>query len=130
MPILNLPGPFPHIKVTASDAPNNGTLLTIIHASSVPYAAVYLVNLDSTFAYIGRSESLGKDDSAQAKAYTNGTVRLYVSEADPGQSGTTSKVHYYDFPNAVAPEVPNNTVDQYARDQITTVKARLVSAGS
>lgn len=130
MAILNLPGPFPHIKVTASVALEDKTLVTIIHGSSVLYAATYLVNIDGTFAFIGRSETLGKDDSAQAVALRNGTVRLFVSEADPGQGGATSKVHYYDFSNAVAPVIPNYTVDQYARDQISTIKARLISAGS
>lgn len=101
------------------------TLLTVIHKNvPVQYAAVYKVYIDGSVTFIGRSEANGKDDSASAIAYENGTVRLYVSEADPGQSGSTSKVHYYDFPGAL-PNWTLRNVDQVARQDISYVNNKL-----
>lgn len=103
------------------------TLVTVIHKDiPIPQAEVYKVTRNGTVTSIGKSEGLGKDDSASAVAFYDGTVRLFVSEADPGGSGTTSKVKYYDFPNAV----PNNYDTIFVYNLIRSIQQKLYEAGS
>lgn len=102
------------------------TLLTVIHKNvPVQYAAVYRIYIDGSVSFIGRSEAFGKDDSAASVAFPNGLVRLFVSEADPGQSGTTSKVHYYDFVNGLPSDWTLRNVDQVARQDVSYVNSKL-----
>jgi hypothetical protein len=80
------------------------TLVTVVHFDvSVPYAEVHAVTPTGESRLVGRSPTtIGKVDSASAEAFPNGTVRLWVSAADPhGGSGSTSFIQYFDFPNAV-----------------------------
>lgn len=103
------------------------TLVTVVHKDiPIPQAEVYKVDRAGNVTSIGKSEGLGKDDSASAVAFVDGTVRLFVSEADPGQSGTTSKVHYYDFPNAV----PNSYDLNFIYNLVRKIQSFLYSAGS
>lgn len=130
MTLINIPGPLPIIKVQALPLPNDGALLTVIHATSVPYAAVYRVDMNDIATFIGRDEPNGKADSASSIVREDGSVEMYVSEADPNASGTTCKIHKYVFPNAVAPNYPNSAVDEFARGEIVQIKQGLTAAGS
>ncbi len=129
--IINLPGPLPIIKISIFPLPDNSIIVTAIHGVAIPYAECYLVNSSGLLVKtIGRSEPLGKDDSAFTIARPKGTVILYVSEADSGQSGATAKLHDYIFYNAVPPFSNSSSIDQYARDEITKIKKGLVIIGS
>lgn len=119
--------PLP-LKIDADILWDGSHLVTVLHNDTIPYAAVYRV-IGTTPTFIGRSTGTGKTDSGSAFAAPNGDVFLYVSQADPGQSGSTSKVYVYPFPAAVPANPGNNTsVDQYARDKIAAIQAKLYEA--
>jgi hypothetical protein len=123
--------PFP-IRINANQY-GDYTLLTVVHSTSTPYVEIYRVHRNGTKTVIGTSDGLSKDDSGVAIAYPDGTVRLYVSQADPGQSGTTSKVYFKDFPSAIPPFKPLEIQYQdilYLYDKIQKIQNKLSEAGS
>lgn len=80
-------------------------LLTFVRlAAEIPVAEVWRWQPGGAPIPIGQSEPLGKDDSAAAIALPNGDVILIVSEADPGETGMTTDLRYYVFPNAAPPD--------------------------
>jgi hypothetical protein len=80
------------------DDPAETTLVAIV-AVSLAYAEVWAEARDGTERFIGRSTGTGKVDSASPSYFADGTVRLSVSAAVPGGSGTTSYRQTFDFPN-------------------------------
>ena len=94
--------PIPGIRQTISVVDDNVTLLTAIK-TDLSAADVWAITRDGGARHIGRSTPgvIGKVDSASARAFLNGTVRLVCSAAIPGGSGTTSHVEFFDFPNAL-----------------------------
>lgn len=79
-------------------------------------ATLYRDFQNGTIQQFGQTSGTAKDDSAFAILLDNGTVKLYVSEADDGASGTTTKVRHYEFPNIFPPKPP--VTDAYARAQV------------
>lgn len=119
-------------RLTVSPIPwdDNLSLVCVVHLGVAPAVAeVYAIDRAGTARSIGRSEPIGKDDSAGARAYHDGTVRLFVAEADPtaGSSGTTTKVRFYDFPGAVPPAPPETGggADTLVREVLKVVRGAL-----
>lgn len=109
------------VRITTSRVPwTDLTLVTVVRFLGVPVptAEVFKVNRAGAAIAIGRSNLATRDDSAAAEAYDDGTVRLWVSEMDPGGGGATCHVEFYDFPNAVPPKPPSGSagVDQALRN--------------
>ena len=93
---------IPGIRQTISVVDDNVTLVTVIQIDLLS-AEVHAVNRDGTSHRIGRSEPgvIGKIDSASARAFRDGTVRLVCSAAVPGGGGATSRIEFFDFPKAL-----------------------------
>lgn len=120
------------IKVSATPLhnPAEDVLVTIVHANSVPARVeVFLVNRAGNLTALASSEVLGKDDSGSAVGYSDGTLRLFVSESDliPNSSGTTSKLVSYDFPGALPTNQPQTAVDTWARERLTVIENKLAA---
>lgn len=96
------------IKVTAykhNDAGESVLVSGINMNSGIAVAEVYAIDKSGMKRLIGSANTGGKDDSVAAIAYSDGMVRMFVSEADIAGSGTTSAVRLYDFPNMVGKSV-------------------------
>lgn len=65
----------------------------------------------------------GKDNSGCAVVYRDGTVRVFVSEALVGGSGTTSRIVFYDYPNLLPAAV---YTDAEARRLLAALTSRVV----
>jgi hypothetical protein len=111
------------------------TLVTVVHLDIAPsYAEVYRSTRSGAQVSIGKSgDLLGKVDSASSEVYADGTVRLWVAQADnvAGSSGDTNKIKYYDFPGAVPaqPPVSGSSADGFVRDRLRAVRNALLPLG-
>jgi hypothetical protein len=94
--------PIPGIRQTITIVDDNVTLVTAIK-TDLSAAEVWAVKRDGTSHRIGRSEPgvIGKVDSASARAFRDGTVRLMCSAAFPGGGGATSHIEFFDFLNVL-----------------------------
>lgn len=98
--IYNIPA---RISVSRVQNAAQTVLLTVVYLGvMVPYAEVFAVGRLGNIRSIGRSGGGGKVDSAESIAYSDGTVRLFVAQAEPGGSGSSTRIKYYDFKDAVA----------------------------
>lgn len=88
------------IPVVGSDL----TLLSTV-AITLLSAEVWKVDRNGAAERIGTTigKDIGKIDSASPSYLRDGTVRLTLSCADVGASGSTSHFEYFDFPNAIPP---------------------------
>src|SRR5262245_49826819 len=95
--------PIPGVRQTITSVDDNVTLVTAIKVD-LSAAEVWAVKRDGTSHRIGRSEPgvIGKVDSASARTFRDGTVRLICSAAIPGGGGATCHIEFFDFPNALA----------------------------
>jgi hypothetical protein len=88
--------------------------------SSAGVPRAWVVNADDTDAReipIDLS-GIGKADSVSVKVLANGSVRLLVSAAQPGQSGSTAQPVSIVVPNVFPPAPPLSAcIDQPARNQ-------------
>lgn len=130
--VLNIPGPFPLVKIQTAPLVNDQTLITVVHGTAIPYAAVYHMDAVGNITFIGRSENpTGKVDSASSVARVSGDVTLFTSQADPNASGTTSKIHAVTFSQAVPFQISGAAQDNYARAEIDRIKHGMsIGAGS
>jgi hypothetical protein len=108
---------------------DGSVLLTALHSNQ--QLSVYHV-ANNTARLIGSSNGLGKVDSGFAVALNNGTVVLFVSQADnvSGSSGSTCKVYTYAFANAVPanPGAGGSGVDSALRTKVATIQVLLNEA--
>lgn len=128
--LLPIVTPFPaNCTLTPVGDPAETMLLCAVRLSAPggARAAVWALPRNGALRFIGESEGMGKDNSACAVAYEDGTVRMAVIEADAGGSGTTQKQYVYDFPNAIPPFTRGGggTVDATARAGVAALDARL-----
>jgi len=91
------------IKVTSSLYGTNSIVCGVNMSSGVAVAECYKISRDlSAPVLLGKATAGGKDDSVSAVVFNDGTLRMYVSEADPpAGAGNTVKVRVYDFPSAL-----------------------------
>ena len=123
IPFSTIVGPLPlKINLNPVGDTTETMLVTVVRGTAPARAAVYAMARDGTVRFIGESEPIGKDDSASAAAYRDGTVLLVVCEADPvpGSPGSSTDATYYLFPGAVPPfSAPGGQAD------VTALTARV-----
>lgn len=102
------------------------TLITVVHLGlAVATAKVYKwqpgMPMAEQLPFV-QSDLVGKDDSAMAIGLIDGTCRLVVAQADPGQGGATIKVDVYDFPGVLPVLQTSQVEDTVARAMATQAK--------
>lgn len=116
------------LKINGELLFDGSILLTALHTNQ--QISVYRV-VGNVATMIGSSNGLGKVDSGFAVAMNNGTVLLFVSQADnfSGSSGSTCKIYTYTFPNAV-PVNPgaSGTIDSVLRSKVAAIQEILNDA--
>jgi len=109
------------IKVTSykhDDTAEHRLVCCIETVNGVATGSAYKVTKDDVATLVGRTNALGKDDSVSGVVYSNGDVRVDVSEADAGGSGSTCAIRTYTFPAAFPPSATasgSGAVDSVAR---------------
>lgn len=122
------------VRISASRLWDNTSLLTVLVSRPYGLRAQVFHEVGGNVFKLLESDDLGKDDSASAFALEDGTVVLFVSEADPGGSGTTSKVwKYMTGPNAVTPrlvtDVWTQSNVQYVYNFFRFIQSKFVALG-
>ena len=92
-----------------------------------PRARIWKVNADlSNGGELLFSNQAGKDDSLALRILMNGDVQAILSEALPGQSGSTAQPEVYTIPGVFpAYSAATGTIDAIARQQIAAVRTHL-----
>lgn len=131
---LNPPITGQAAKMTTTKVDDNTTIVCTVHLNASPvFAECCAVARDGTQRRIGKSPSGYRIDSASAEAFSDGTVRLWLSCWPDNQSGTEASIRYLDFPDALQPSAPaagGACVDQAARDQANYATKLATSANS
>lgn len=100
-----IPAPSPSVRLTSCrvDDPDQTTLYAFVQFGASPtYAECWAVTRAGAARFVGRTPiGWGKVDSATPEYFSDGTVRLSCSVAEPGASGSTSYVDWVDFPGAL-----------------------------
>lgn len=99
------------------DDSNETVVVSTTHLNlPISQSRAYLVNRAGVATLLAQSEGQGKDDSASSIIFNDGTLWLIVAEADPGGSGTTTKIDIYEYAS-VFPKIepPSGSVDPVAR---------------
>lgn len=115
--------------VAVNDVEESAVLCAVVQGT-VATAHCWKVTRAGAVTHLGSSEPLGKDNSAAAIIYADGTVRVYVSEADPGGAGSTSHIDSYDVAGAVSPLPSGGGVDSIARSMIKQLAAAIRDAAA
>jgi len=112
------------IKVTSVLYGDTSVVCGINMSSGTAVAECYKIprNLSAPIK-LGSATAGGKDDSVDAVVFPDGTLRMYVSEADaPAGAGNTAKIRVYDFPNTLPATVvtSGSGVDPVLRNVVKT----------
>jgi len=98
--------------VKHNDAAETVVVAVVHFNQAVARSIAYTVSKSGVATPIAESEPLGKDNSVSPIIFNNGTLWMLVSEADPGGSGSTSKIDIYEYAGAFQ---PGSVIDQTAR---------------
>ncbi len=116
------------IDVVKHNDQAESVVVSVVHLNqAVARSVAYSVSKSGVATAIAESEPLGKDNSVSSIIFNDGTLWMVVSEAEPGGSGSTSKVDIYEYSGAFQPAVVGGAIDQTARSIATSALNRVTA---